>query len=320
MRRKIHFYLLIVCMCGVPAVKAQNTWQYNTQVNAGAHINLTYGKGQRFPGLKIFAGFNVFAVGKKHILLNYGPSLSIYTKTIGANLNPLVGDIQIDFTNSISFGYGWGKDLTYLKYFRTIHTGDFYNVATYKKDLILLTSNFILNNHKRNQVVGTVSASFNNVTLFYANDGAVPFTFIPIADNFDRYWTGSGGIFIHTKNEFNRVEVSFDQFTGYTPLLYELSHIVGINIPLYNDENDKENKRTKMPSSYNTSTYQIKVFTDKNFSVDAGAIGSLTNNKTGYHFGVQDLIHMALKMPLHPNNDITRFFIGASYNYRQHVK
>ena len=284
MKRKIGFNLLMYCLFALSVAEAQNTWQYNTQVNAGAHINLTYGKGQRFPGLKIFAGFNVLATGKKHILLNYGPSLSIYTKSIGANLNPLVGDIQIDFTNSFSFGYGWGRDLTYLKYFRTIHTGDFYNVATYKRNFILLTSNFILNNHKRNQVVGTVSASFNNVTFFYANDGAVPFTFIPIADNFDRYWTGSGGIFIHTKNEFNRVEVSFDQFTGYTPLLYEISHIVGINIPLYSDEDDKENKRTKLPSTYNTSTYQLKVFTDKNFSVDVGAIGSLTNNKTGYHY------------------------------------
>ena len=89
MKRKIGFNLLLYCLFALSVAEAQNTWQYNTQVNAGAHLNLTYGKGQRFPGLKIFAGFNVFATGKKHILFNYGPSLSIYTKSIGANLNPL---------------------------------------------------------------------------------------------------------------------------------------------------------------------------------------------------------------------------------------
>lgn len=315
MYKRIVFFLLSVLLMGT--TQGQDKWKYNAQFNAGCHFNLTYGKGQRFPGLKIFAGFNVMATGRDHILFNYGPSLSVYTKTIGANLNPLVGDIQVDFTNSFSFGYGWGRDLNYLKYFRTIHTGDFYNVSTYKKNLVLITSNFVLNNHKRHQVVGSVTGSFKNVTFNYSNDGAVPFTFIPVADNFDRYWTGGGGIFIHTKDEFNRAEIIFDQFTGYTPLLYELSNIIGINVPLYED--DEESKKKKVPTSYNTSIYQVKIFTDRNFAIDVGAIGSLTSSK-GVHYGVQDLIHMALKMPLHPNNDNTKFFIGATYNYKQDVK
>ncbi|MEP6677632.1 MAG: hypothetical protein ABJA78_20900, partial [Ferruginibacter sp.] len=129
MSPKITFFLLSIGLILHTTASSQDTWNYNAQFNAGCHFNLTYGKGQRFPGLKIFAGFNVMATGNKHILINYGPSLSIYTKTIGANLNPLVGDLQIDFTNTLSFGYGWGKDLNYLKYFRTIHTGDFYNVS-----------------------------------------------------------------------------------------------------------------------------------------------------------------------------------------------
>ena len=313
-------FLSIACLCAGLVATAQQTWRYNAQFNAGCHFNLTYGKGQKFPGLKVYAGFNVMATGKQHILINYGPSLSIYTKTIGANLNPLVGDIQIDFTNTLSFGYGWGKDLTYLKNFRTIHTGDFYNVSTFKKNLLLLSSNFVLNNHKRNQIVGTVSGSFYNVSFYYANDGAVPFTWIPLADNFDRYWTGSGGIFVHTKQGFNRVEVSFDQFTGYTPLLYELANIIGTNVPLYSDTDEKESGRKKLPSTFNTSAYQVKVFTDANYSVDVGALGSLIDHKTELHYGIQDLIHMKLGIPLHPNNDITRYFFGASYNNHINVK
>src|SRR6185295_740141 len=141
------------------------------QVNVGCHLNLTYdifkkkiGKGQKFAGLRVFGGLSLQGV-RGNFLINYGPSLSIYTKTIGANLNPLVGDIQIDFTNSFSVGGSWGSNLDYLKFFRTIHTGDYYNVVTQKRNLALLTANFILNNHHRNQVVGAINGSFGNFTL-----------------------------------------------------------------------------------------------------------------------------------------------------------
>jgi len=296
----------------------QNKWVYNAQFNIGCHLNITYGKGQKFPGLRIFSGFSITGVNRNHLILNYGPSLSVYSKTIGANLNPLVGDIQIDFTNSFSAGYGWGGVLPYQKYFRTIHTGDYYNIALNIRNAVLLSTNFILNNHKRNQVVGSFAGSFGRFTINYSNDGAFPFNLIPLADNFDRYWTGGGAIFFHTKQDFNRAEFSFDQFTGYTPLLYEAANLLGINIPLYKqDENNKG--RMSPPNSFNTSAYQLKIFTDKNFALDAGVVGSLTD-KNGRHYGVQDLIHMSLGMSLHPNNDINRFFIGGTYNNRQHVK
>lgn len=294
---------------------AQDRWVYSSQFNVGGHLNITYGKGQRFPGLKLFAGFSITGVNRNHLIVHYGPSLSIYTKTIGANLNPLVGDIQIDFTNTISAGYGWGGVLTYYKYFRTLHTGDYYNLSTNIRNSVLLSTNFILNNHRRNQVVGSVTGSFEAVTFNYYNDGAFPFDLIPLADNFDRYWTGGGALFFHTKDNFNRTEISFDQFTGYTPLLYELSNLLGINIPLYKDDRTQR----KSPHTFNTSAYQVKVFTDKNFALDAGMIGNLMNNK-GNHYGIQDLIHIALKLPLHPNNDINRYFFGATYNNRQNVK
>ncbi len=292
--------------------KPQSKWVYNSQFNAGCHFNLTYGKGQKFPGLKVYAGFNIMGTGHNHILVNYGPSLAIYTKTIGANLNPLAGDIQIDFANSLSFGYGWGKDYAYKKLFRTLHTADYYNVSTNKRNLVLLSSNFILNNHKRNQVVGSVTGSFGQFTFNYYNDGATPFDIIPLADNFDRFWTGGGGIFIHTNKGYNRAELSFDQFTGYNPLLYELSNLIGINIPLYTDSVKGH------LSTFNTSAYQLKIFTDNNFALDAGVLGSLQKN--GRYYGIQDLIHMGLKMSLHPNNDINRFFTGTSYTNVKNIK
>lgn len=294
---------------------AQSKWVYNAQANVGASVNLTYGKGQRFPGYKLYSAFSIMGVHNKHLVVNYSPSLAFYSKTIGANLNPLVGDIQIDFTNSFSAGYGWGNDALRLKNFRTIHNGEYYNVSTYKKNLVLLTSNFILNNHHRNQIVGSINGTFGECTLLYANDGP-PFNIIPLADNFDRYWTGSGAIFIHTNKGYNRTEISFDQFTGYTPMLYELSNIIGINVPLYSDEISSGKKKNY---SFNTSAYQVKIFTDENYSFNVGVLGNLTD-KIGRHYGIQELIHMALKMPLHPNNDMNRLYFGASNLYQQDVK
>ncbi|MBL7741646.1 MAG: hypothetical protein JNK14_20675 [Chitinophagaceae bacterium] len=224
----------------------------------------------------------------------------------------------MDFTNTFSAGYGWGSTLPYYKYFRTIHTGDYYNISLNLKNAALLSTNFILNNHKRNQIVGSITGTFGNFTFNYYNDGAFPFDIIPLADNFDRYWTGGGALFFHTRNDFNRTEVSFDQFTGYTPLLYEVSGLLGINIPLYKNDSTGASKKPR-PHTFNTSAYQVKVFTDKNFAVDAGVVGSLVDKK-GFHYGIQDLIHIGLKLPLHPNNDMNRVFVGATYNNRQYVK
>ena len=143
--------ILLTCFCSVnlKTSHAQSNWTYNGQLNFGGHINLTYSKAQKFPGIKIFLAYSIMGINKNHLVVNYSPSLSIYSKTVGSNFNPLVGDIQIDLINSFSLGYGWGKTQGYFKNFRTIHPSDFYNVSTNQRYMALLTSNLILNNHKR---------------------------------------------------------------------------------------------------------------------------------------------------------------------------
>ena len=118
--------------------------------------------------------------------------------------------------------------------FKSINTAAFYNMSSNKSTAIFLGSNFILNNHKRNQVVGSFTASFPGVTINYYNDGAFPFDKLPFADNFDRWWTGGFGFYFHNRQSYNNAEFTFDQFTGYSPLLYELSNLIGINLPDYN--------------------------------------------------------------------------------------
>ena len=267
----------------------------------------------------MYAAFIANGVYKKNFTINYGPSLSIYTKTLGANLNPLRGDIEIDFTNSFSIGGTFGKELTYTKFFKTINTGSFYNIASNRKYAGYLSTNFILNNHRRNQIVGSVSFSTPDVSINYYNDGAQPFDLLPLADNFDRWWTGGFAVYIHNHKNYNVAELSFDQFTGYSPLLYELSNLIGINLPDYNIEDSSANKKDRITPAFNTSNYNLKIFPGPGYAIDAGVLGSL-RTKTGRVFGLQEIIHTMFRYPLHPNNDINRFYIGGTYNNMNHVK
>jgi hypothetical protein len=314
-----YFFIVAFSTFGKDAY-SQTNWNYKGYFNFGCNLNFTYGPSQQFPGLRLYAAFIAGGVYKNNFTINYGPSISIYTKTLGANLNPLTGDIQIDFTNSFTVGSAWGKDLTYTKFFKTLNTGSFYNIAADKKYGAYLTTNFILNNHNRNQIVGSVSFSTPDFSINYYNDGAPPFNFLPLADNFDRWWTGGFGIYIHNHNNYNIVELSFDQFTGYSTLLYELSNLIGINLPDYNiEDSTAKNKRGMIAPAFNTSAYNLKIFLGHGYAIDAGVLGSL-RTRTGRVFGLQEIIHTMFRYPLHPNNDINRFYIGGTYNNMNHVK
>ena len=314
-----YFFIPILLALARP-VLSQPGWVYKGYVNFGCSLTFTYGEAQTFPGLRMFAAFIANGIYKNNFTANYGPSLSLYTKTLGSNLNPLTGDIQVDFTNTFSIGTSWGSELAYTKFFKTINTGAFYNIASNKKYGTYLSTNFILNNHRRNQVVGSITFSAPDFSINYYNDGAVPFTFLPLADNFDRWWTGGFGVYVHNHKGFNTAEFSFDQFTGYSPLLYELSNLIGINLPDYNiDDSDAVYKKGHVPPAFNTSAYNLKIFLGQGYAVDAGVIGSL-RTKQGRVFGLQEIIHTMLGYPLHPNNDVNRFYLGGTYNNMNNVK
>ena len=300
--------------------KCQSKWKSELYGNVGCNVFLNLSRSQKFPGLRVFGALSLTGTYKKNYVLHYGPSISIYTKTIGANLNPLVGDFQIDFTNTISIGAGWGSNMLYVKQMRTLHSGDYYNLITNQRNAFFLSTNILLNNHRRNQILGALTATFGDVSVTYNNDG-IPFNWIGLSDEFDRYWTGGGTLFIHNPKQFNRVEFGYDQFTGYKPLLYELANIIGINVPLYGNSelSDSASKRIRMPNNFNTSIYQLKIGTGKYSSFDMGFVGAMRDRKDRF-WGIQDWIHLKGRFAFHPNKDNTRFFLGGTYNNLQKIK
>ncbi len=310
-------FKIFFLLCFVQTASAQEGWVYCGTFNFGCNFTLNYSRGSTaFPGLKLFCAFAANGVYKNNFIINYGPSFSIYTKSIGANLNPLITDVQMDFINSFSFGAGF-NNLSYFKMFRTLDNGGYYNIMINKEYAMLFSSNFILNNHKRNQVNGSITLSFPGCTLNYYNDGGAPFYRLPFADNLDRYWTGGLGLFIHTKSNYNNLEFCYDQFTGYSPLLFEACSMLGIYMPNYNLQYD-ENTHESKPANYNTSMYNIRYYPMRGYGIDIGAMGALKDisykKQKEIYFGLQDIIHIKGGFSLHPNNDNQHFFIGATYN------
>ncbi len=316
MKRYLLLLFLIAEIFSTPVAAQEDAdWTYNSNFNFGFNLYFYTGQGQKFPGWKAFAGMSILAKNKNNFLLNYGPALAIYSKSLGANLNPLTNDVQVDFANSFTAG-GWWGDPFYTKYFRTIGNSAAYNFTTDVKNAAMISTIFVFNNHKRHQALGAVTGSFGDFTINYYNDGGAPIEWFPISDHFDRYWTGGLGLFFHNNSNYNSVEFLFDQFTGYKPMLYEMSSLLGIRVPDYNLPDDADSK--SIPANFNTSVYNLRIMPYRNFGIDVGAIGSLRTSK-GTPFGLQDIIHTLGHYALHPNSDANRFFIGGTYLKNTHV-
>lgn len=311
---------------------------FNYEVRIGANIDLYRGllsnrdfiknqfKGQT--GIKVFVS-GMLNVNSPNWILAYGPTISIYNKSLGNSQDPLENDIQIDFLNSFTAGVGL-KHTDHMKYLRTLGNSPAYDLRHDFNYALSLSGNFLINNHHRNQSIGSINVTlFDALTLNYCNDGGPGIEHIGSGDNFDRWWTGSGGIYVHSKKTnranlgFNYFEFTFDQFTGYSPLVYELSNILGANIPEYSLSKSPTTKQT-LPSSYNSSAYTMRFSWAELYpvSLEFGVIGSLVERtkKSRRIFGFQDLIHASGGYILHPNRDDTRLFFGATYNTSIYVK
>ncbi|MBK7233317.1 MAG: hypothetical protein IPH93_13905 [Saprospiraceae bacterium] len=314
--------------------------RFTYELRIGANVNLyrgllnKSGLGKQLlsgnTGIKLFLS-GLVNIESKQWILAYGPTVSLYSRSLGNSQDPLDYDIQFDLVNSFSAGFGLNKTGN-MKYLRTIGNSSAYNLRHEFNHAIVFTGNYILNNHHRNQTVGAINITFaDRFSILYYNDGGPPIANIGSGDNMDRWWTGGGGIFVHPKQRDgsvysqNYIELTFDQFTGYTPLLYELSNVLGMNIPKYSQSNHNKLGKYYTSELFNSSSYNLKVAWPSVYPVafDIGVIGSLVEDKGNGKkliFGVQDIIHAGLGFILHPNRDDTRLYFGATYNSRLYEK
>jgi hypothetical protein len=310
--RYIYVYFLCACLLAADA-HGQESWRTGIHAGVGANLMLHRSRAQRFPGIRLFGAVSITGTWKHHLLLHYGPAVSLYTRTIGSNMNPLAADLQLDFSHTFSFGWVGGPVEGHIKQIRTLHTGDYHNLVLDRKYALILSTNAIFNNHRRHQMQGSMTFSLDDVSLNYHNDGP-PFQALMLADGFDRYWTGGIALFLHDARGYNRIVAGFDQFTGYQPLLYELSGLLGMHLPQYG----KHGPTTRL--DHNTSQYYVRVGLDRNIALDMGVVGSLYHEAKRRFYGLQDIIHLKGGYPFHPNHDVNRFFLGAGVNLQSPLK
>lgn len=348
------FLLFTLSWALAPALFAQNNRPLRLELRFGMNANLNNfnpfnQRNQKFPGLRIFGTAILNGDIKPWWSSSYAATVCVYNKSLGNNLNPLISDIQIDFVNTLSMGFGWkwqadgeGPFVGYPKYLRTVNNSPYYNLTHTYDNAFFFSSNFILNNHRRHQTVGSVTFTFDNFSVNYYNDGGPVIDWLNIGDGFDRYWTGGVMLSLHKRYAaYNIVEFSFDQFTGYRPLVYELSNIFGMAVPEYDSDTLESNLPPRnrfrfSSSSYNSSAYNLKFYIDENYGFDLGILGSLVykgktkkrqtatsgrsfNFREDRHWGLQDILHINRYNSLHPNSDINRLYIGFTYNQSYHV-
>ncbi len=341
--------LALICLAARPL---EGQERLDVELRFGMNVNF-YNidklkmKVQKFSGIRVFGTAILTGHIRRTFVTDYAMSVVIYNKSLGNSMNPLVSDVQIDFVNTAAVGVGWGgiesesgkwwkkageetfkgdgPRVGYVKYLRTMNQAPYYNLKHEFRNAFFLGSNFILNNHRRHQVCGSATATLGDFSMNYYNDGSVPFSTLSLADGFDRYWTGGGMLFAHNNHSFNWVELGFDQFTGYRPLTYELSNMLGMRVPEYGGHQltglstlggggaKQQSVRDRNSSStFNSSAYNLKIYFQRNYAADIGVIGSLFYKDR--YYGIQDLIHLGSGMSMHPNRDINRFYLGLTYN------
>lgn len=342
---------LLICVFKLKSQETEKfydsfTFQVGITVNANKNFDGTKGT---FPSIRSYIGV---ALTKYfgNLILNGSTNLGFYNKSLGNCLTLESQDNQIDLTSSFQFGYASmphnHSEIPFWKASRSINNLSFNNIITDgdRKFHIIQGVHFIVNNHHRNQTVGSTFVQGNNLSIYYYNDGPY-FSQIGLGDGFDRFWTGGGGLIWHHpwRKYQNILEFSFDQFTGYRRSFYEAAKLLGTDVfdyTLLEDLAAIESKsgsrrefRSKITNftgksnfnkNFNSSSYNLKInggcispnlYGTLGFNI--GLLGSLRfekNPKQKRYYSLQDFIHINSAMPLHQSQGQNSLLIGFNYN------
>ncbi len=268
--------------------------------------SLVYGFGVRFKvalGSKRASHYEVSVsagAGKmmyEHLLAGCNVTLNLYRGGIGASLLPgKMTRHQLDLATGFSLSFGEGRSQHSRPLYTWNPNGAPHMANPFHRSITLAT-NFIANNHRRNQQLGMIGLAIGNVQLGYYNDGP-PFDLWGAGDAFDRWWTGGGYLHIgHDDSEWQFI-YSFDKFTGYQRDAYEIANILRLNYVSYKNVPE---------STYNRGRNQF------GFRHRSGIGVNLSFFDT---WDIQDWIHRMLRYTYHPSLYHRQVFLGLQYDKR----
>lgn len=270
-RKKQFLLLLLSCFCYFQAEAQIDRIDNNQPIKIGATIQLNvhfdikgdshfsasaaFGLAYSFRGYNRDAKrFNTVSEGRFAGVPFWQVALNLYGSGLGDNLLPSEKQIQIDVINSFGISAEIASLAKIEELYEVVPFNSMTASAIYHNNAwanISLGTNFVANNHKRNQQVGFINVGiWEMLQVSFYNDGPF-FSDIGFGDSYDRWWTGGGMLLLKipsnrkwTKwadpqseklNRSHRIYALFDRFTADQQDAYTLSNNLYLaNVPSKN--------------------------------------------------------------------------------------
>jgi hypothetical protein len=298
----------------------------NNGVRFGASFGAQLYLGQRESNFSIRIGGGIW----KHVgavQFNNQLTLNYYLGGMG---NSQLANSKLPFTRfpnsnldfvispSITLGLGQLHQLTHIRPFNYMSV---LNITHNYAGSLTMITNFVLNNHHRNQRVGAINFNIGSVSGGYYNDVMrmiFEYEGMGMADDHDRYWTGGGFLNIRV----NQIEFfyDFDRFTGFGGKLFEISKLLGLNQVYYRYNKDLIEDKSKDPNyvlSENELFYNRgKIsFGLRFYGTELNQISFLSYTMIGNpKWDIQNIIHKSRLNPFHPSYSIEMSQAGIGYS------
>ncbi|MDX1684978.1 MAG: hypothetical protein R3275_07055 [Saprospiraceae bacterium] len=252
----------------------------------------------------------------RHIFFAYQPSINLYSHGLGDNVLDGQKRVEIDFVNSLMMNVGQPNHGIAVRQQLLTPFNSFTAKAVYDDftNSFAFGTNFIINNHNRNQIIGFLNLNIARILrLGYYNDG-VPFGRFGIADRYDRWWTGGGfgeiylnqGL-VNNQAYFTNSVISyqFDRFTGDVQDAYKVSNIFGFR---YIPDADR------IESYYNNSRNKFAFqFLNDGLEFSAQWMGHISDD-------IQNFIHRTMKLPYHLTYAQRYPVFGIKHAFTQNIQ
>ena len=269
-------------------------------VGISLRTDISFGKPNgRFSNFRIDVSVGGSYLIKEHWMPTYQVAASLYKGGIGNSVSYTERDKhQFDVVQSFGFTAGWGglsKTDKPLFLFNTFIANPQPNVF---KNSVSLSTNFLFNNHDRDQQIGHLGISIDKFQTGYYNDGTPfgSFLGLGLGDAYDRWWTG-GGYFRYNFDDGYAIQLQHDKFTGFIKDAFEIGNKLLMDFVPY-----KEIKE----ATFNKSMYRFTLTSPSCLGIHLSA--------ADYHKAdVQNLIHIIGNMALHPPVLPSQWYLGGHF-------
>ncbi|WP_445722650.1 polymorphic toxin type 23 domain-containing protein [Flavobacterium sp.] len=215
--------------------------------------NFFIGLSIHFGGPKNYmSGTAGVGVSRKLDFVTPGVNLGVnfYNGGLGSLTNSSSFNIDTVVTAKLTVGGGEGEPMT----IRPLHLNSGSGMEDSYKYSATLGTNFILNNHNRNQQVGFLQVRAFDFSFQTYNDFQ-GFKKIGISDGFDRWWTGGGNITIGNNNSDYQLVIASDVFTADTDVEPRSKQIIDGEV-VASDEMKLDVFDKNIPASKDSNFYE----------------------------------------------------------------